>query len=102
MIIHRDIKPSNVPVTMYDDNGIKDIESPDLLSADRQWKPGAGRRSREEEQPDLVKALEALIEPQSRGDPMSSLRWTCKSTRSLAHELKARVFRWAVRKWLSC
>jgi hypothetical protein len=69
-------------------NGIQEIESPDPLSPDRQRKPGAGRPSREEEQPGLIKALETLIEPQSRGDPVSPLRWTCKSTRALARELK--------------
>jgi len=35
----------------------------------------------------LLVALEALIEPTARGDPESSLRWTCKSTRRLAQEL---------------
>ena len=73
-------------------NGIKEIGNPYLLSPDRQRKPGAGRPSREEEQPDLIKALETLIEPQSRGDPMSPLRWTCKSTRALARELKDQGF----------
>ncbi len=73
-------------------NGIKEIDNPDLLSHDRQRKPGAGRLSREEEQPGLIKALETLIEPQSRGDPMSPLRWTCKSTRALARELKDQGF----------
>ncbi len=73
-------------------NGIKEIDNPDLLSHDRQRKPGAGRLSREEEQPGLIKALETLIEPQSRGDPMSPLRWTCKSMRALARELKDQGF----------
>ncbi len=73
-------------------NGIKEIGNPYLLSPDRQRKPGAGRPSREEEQPDLIKALETLLEPQSRGDPMSPLRWTCKSTRALARELKDQGF----------
>lgn len=73
-------------------NGIKEIEGPDPLSPDRQRRPGAGRRSREDEQPDLIKALEMLIEPNVRGDPMSPLRWTCKSIRTLARELKAEGF----------
>jgi hypothetical protein len=38
----------------------------------------------------LVPALEALIDPETRGDPMSPLRWTCKSTRQLAHLLTER------------
>ena len=73
-------------------NGIKEIESPDLPSPDRQRKAGAGRPSREQEQPDLIKALDMLIEPTTRGDPMSPLRWTCKSTRALARELKGQGF----------
>ena len=73
-------------------NGIRELDDPTALSPDRQRKPGAGRRAREQEQPDLIKALEALIEPISRGDPMSPLRWTCKSTRVLADELKSQGF----------
>ena len=73
-------------------NGIAEIEDPDCLSFGRQRKPGAGRRAREDEQPELVPALEALIEPSARGDPMSPLRWTCKSTRVLARELTSRGF----------
>jgi hypothetical protein len=73
-------------------NGIRELDDSNALPADRQRKQGAGRRSREEEQPGLIKALEALIEPVSRGDPMSPLRWTCKSTRVLADELKSQGF----------
>ena len=40
-----------------------------------------------ETDPGLLAALEALIEPTTRGDPESPLRWTCKSTRNLADEL---------------
>jgi hypothetical protein len=40
--------------------------------------------------PDLIAALEGLLEPATRGDPMSPLRWTCKSTRRLADELTQR------------
>src|SRR5215218_8544430 len=39
--------------------------------------------------PGLLAALDALVEPTARGDPMSPLRWTCKSTRKLADELTA-------------
>jgi anti-anti-sigma factor len=53
---------------------------------------GAGRRCREEEQPGLIAALEALVEPVERGDPMSPLRWTCKSTYVLADELATQGF----------
>ena len=40
--------------------------------------PGAGRKSLEENNPGLTKALERLIDPVTRGDPESPLRWTCK------------------------
>lgn len=52
-------------------------------------RPGGGRISRQESDPTLVRDLEALIEPTTRGDPMSPLRWTCKSTRQLAGALQA-------------
>ena len=48
---------------------------------------GGGRRPLTELDPGLTSALEALVEPMTRGDPMSPLRWTCKSTRTLAREL---------------
>jgi hypothetical protein len=49
--------------------------------------PGGGRRSLAENDLGLMAALEALVEPTSRGDPESPLRWTCKSIRRLAEEL---------------
>jgi hypothetical protein len=48
---------------------------------------GGGRRQLTELDPGLTNALESLVEPLTRGDPMSPLRWTCKSTRALAMEL---------------
>jgi transposase len=50
-------------------------------------KPGGGRKSLTETDPGLVKALEAMVDPVTRGDPMSPLRWTTKSTRHLADTL---------------
>src|SRR5438094_3366537 len=49
--------------------------------------PGGGRQPLTVRDPTLLGDLEALVEPVTRGDPMSPLRWTCKSTRQLAHEL---------------
>ena len=54
--------------------------------------PGAGRRLAEEDQPGLVDALDRLVAPETRGDPMSALRWTAKSTETLARELVAQGF----------
>ena len=50
----------------------------------RIWRAGGGRKPLQTHDPDLVSALEALVNPTTRGDPMSPLRWTCKSTRKLA------------------
>lgn len=49
--------------------------------------PGAGRPAAEVSDPDLVAALEELVDPETRGDPESALRWTTKSTVHLADEL---------------
>lgn len=72
--------------------GIKELEAPQGLAPDRQRRPGGGRKSREHEQPGLGKALEQLVESGTRGDPMSPLRWTIKSTRVLARELGQQGF----------
>jgi hypothetical protein len=50
-------------------------------------RPGGGRHTLVDHDPSLVSDLEALVEPTTRGDPQSPLRWTCKSTRVLADEL---------------
>jgi hypothetical protein len=50
---------------------------------------GGGRPTRSDDDPTLVRDLEALVEPTTRGHPMSPLRWTCKSTRQLATALQA-------------
>ncbi|MGH3753961.1 MAG: ISAzo13 family transposase [Pseudonocardiaceae bacterium] len=49
--------------------------------------PGAGRKKAEVADPRLLDALDSLVEPQTRGDQESPLRWTTKSTRNLAREL---------------
>jgi hypothetical protein len=68
--------------------GIKELADSPHLSDDRQRKAGGGRKSRTEEQPELLDALDRLISPSTRGDPMNPLRWTIKSTRTLAKELQ--------------
>ena len=55
----------------------------------RARRPGGGRKRAADLDPGLRPALLALVEPQERGDPMSPLRWTTKSTRKLAAELTA-------------
>lgn len=53
----------------------------------RQRKAGAGPKRLSERDPELVPALNALLEPATRGDPESPLRWSSKSTAKLAEEL---------------
>ena len=57
------------------------------LPPGRERRPGAGRKSLEEKDPGLVPLLESLVNPATRGDPESPLRWTLKSLRVLAREL---------------
>jgi Rhodopirellula transposase DDE domain len=54
---------------------------------ERVRRPGGGRHPLREDDATLIRDLEALIEPTTRGDPQSPLRWTCKSTRNLAEAL---------------
>lgn len=62
-------------------------KSPAESSAPRIRKVGAGRKSVIETEAGVMAALEKLVEPTTRGDPESPLRWTCKSLRALADEL---------------
>ena len=57
------------------------------LAPGRVRRPGGGRKRTSDQDPTLVADLEKLIEPTTRGDPQSPLRWTCKSVRRLAAEL---------------
>ncbi len=59
---------------------------------DRIRAPGGGRPAIEVAQPGITDALDALVEPESRGDPECPLRWTTKSTRKLAEELEEQGF----------
>jgi DNA-binding phage protein len=61
-------------------------------------KAGGGRKPVIFHAPDIIKALDELVEPTTRGDPESHLRWTCKSTRRLAAELQRAGYRIADRK----
>ena len=66
--------------------GLRELDAAPL-SVDRIRRVGGGRHRLEVHDPDLPTVLEALVEPLTRGDPESPLRWTCKSTRTLAGEL---------------
>ena len=67
--------------------GRAEAQGLDAASVVRSRRPGGGRKRAEVHDSDLVAALEALIDPVTRGDPMSPLRWTSKSTRTLARAL---------------
>jgi transposase len=70
--------------------GLRELAQPArkrAAEAGRIRRPGGGRRSLSQTDEGLLAALESLIEPTTRGDPESSLRWTCKSLRRLAEEL---------------
>ena len=60
---------------------------------DRIRRPGAGRPRLEQRQPGLLAALEGLVDPLTRGDPTSPLRWTCKSRAKLAAALTQQGWR---------
>jgi hypothetical protein len=71
--------------------GLRELErdaAPALAPGQRVRRRGAGRKALTERDPTLVAALETLVEPTSRGDPQSPLRWTCMSVRQLAAELR--------------
>ncbi len=68
--------------------GVAELES-GVAPLGRVRRPGGGRKRVTDTDPGLLPALLALVEPDPRGDPMSPLRWTTKSTRNLADELTA-------------
>lgn len=67
--------------------GIQELTEEQELENSRQRAKGAGRPEISRSDPSLIKTLNSIIEPVTRGDPMSPLRWTCKSTRSLSAAL---------------
>ena len=66
--------------------GIREIAVGNAMPG-RIRRSGAGRKNIVERDPKLIVSLERLIEPETRGDPESPLRWICKSTRTLAAQL---------------
>ncbi len=85
--------------------GLADLDSPVRFPGDRVRRPGGGRRSLAETDPTLLSDLEGLVDDGARGDPESPLRWTAKSVRTLAAELRRqghRVSHETVAKQLRC
>jgi len=71
--------------------GLRELQG-DETPPERVRRAGAGRKRKAEQVPEMVKALEQLVDPATRGDPMSPLRWTSKSTAKLAEELRHQGF----------
>ncbi len=82
--------------------GLKEFEAPETLPQGRVRRPGGGRKSLVETDSRLLHDLNALIEPEARGDPMSPLRWTCKSLRRLAAELNKLGHKITIRSSANC
>jgi hypothetical protein len=70
--------------------GLQDLAAEDPLAPGRVRRPGGGRKPLADDDPTLRADLLELVEPDTRADPMSPLRWTCKSLRRLADELANR------------
>lgn len=84
--VSRETKLSRTTITQ----GINEIKNSKLLH-NKIRKEGGGRK-RSEADPKLVKAIEAILDETSAGDPMSRLKWTCKSTRTIAEILRKKGF----------
>ena len=72
--------------------GIRELTHNERLPEKRVRREGGGRKNTTERQPTLLPALDALVEPTAKGDPMSPLRWTTKSTRRLSASLNEQGF----------
>src|SRR5437588_6594557 len=72
--------------------GLKELDDPAPLVGSRQRRCGAGRKPHALMQPGLLKALDRLLEPTTRGSPTNPLRWTIKSTYRLAEALRTQGY----------
>jgi hypothetical protein len=68
--------------------GVDELDGGAEPSGGRARRPGGGRKPLADTDAGLLEALDALVEPETRGDPMTRLRWTTNSTRNLADELE--------------
>lgn len=68
--------------------GLRELEEAPTHPAGRIRRVGGGRKKAKQKDPTLVADLKKLVEPTTRGDPESCLRWTCKSVRKLAEQLE--------------
>src|SRR4051812_14628189 len=98
MVVHQATDISRP--TIY--SGLRELKSKKKKSSDRVPNIGGGRKSLVNKHPDLLVDLENLVEPLSRGDPESPLRWTCKSVRNLAEELNNQGYSISFRTVCDC
>lgn len=94
MLVHQATKISRP--TIY--AGLKELESEKKLDQKQMRQSGGGRPKITDKSPKILVELEKLIEPLTRGDPESPLRWTCKSTYKLAEELVSKGYQISQRK----
>lgn len=73
--------------------GLKELQEDSYSKTDRVRAPGGGRKKLSQKYPNLLDALEQLVDPTAKGDPESYLRWTSKSVRHLSESLKAQGFK---------
>jgi transposase len=71
--------------------GLRELHG-DRIPDARVRQAGGGRKQIKQQQPAVLQELEQLVAPATRGDPMSPLRWTCKSTSNLAAELRRKGY----------
>ena len=72
--------------------GLKEIKSTDTGKICRLRNPGGGRKKLSDKQEKLLYDLQELVDPTTRGDPETLLRWTCKSTYKLAEALREKGY----------
>lgn len=73
--------------------GRAELDNPEIPPPGRSRKSGGGRKRAEDHQPGLEQALDELVDPVTRGDPESPLRWTTKSLRELTKALQDKGYR---------
>jgi len=91
MLVSKALNVSRVRIN----KGIKELsETSDSVSeSGKQRRSGGGRKSIDHAQPSLFEALESIISPYTRGDPMNPLRWCSKSLRKIAAAMKERGYK---------
>jgi len=72
--------------------GIQELKGDTLIPKDRIRNEGAGRKSIKHNNDNLLAALNKIMDENTAGNPMSRIKWTCKSTRNIADELNVRGF----------